>query len=415
MSADDLKTTPLNAWHRANNANMAGFGGYDMPLWYGSGVKKEHLAVLESAGLFDTSHMACVMVKGTDALELLQFCITRELSDLKNGRCAYGAILNDKGHVVDDAIVYRFGQGSFMVCVNAGMGDKVSDHLGANKGRMNLEIENLSDRLAKIDIQGRNSARILSKLLKTPDSVFTAMPYFSFKGSLHHGGADPVLLKDGTNILLSRSGYTGEFGFEIFADSGAGVSIWEQLLNAGREYNLTPCGLAARDSLRVGSVLPLSHQDIGNMPYINHPWMVALPLDQDGKTFTKDFLGRDALEAANDADFTHAFVGEDLRKVGSGPDTQVIDAKGKMIGSVLTCVTDMGIGWHDGKIYSITSPDLPVDFKAKGISCGFILADHKLEEGEKLTLQEGKRKIKVTVVKDIRPHRTAKLKLTNFI
>ncbi|MDY0221923.1 MAG: aminomethyl transferase family protein [Desulfobacterium sp.] len=411
----DLKTTPLNAWHRANKANMAGFGGYDMPLWYGTGVKKEHLAVLESAGLFDTSHMACVMVKGPDALALLQFCLTRDLSDLQDSRCSYGAILNSKGHVVDDAIVYRFHQESFMVCVNAGMGGRVADHLEANKNRRTVEIEDLSDRLAKIDIQGRNSARILSKLLQNPDTVFTTMPYFSFKGTLHQGGADPVLFKDGTNILLSRSGYTGEFGFEVFADSEAAVSIWEQLLEAGKEYNLIPCGLAARDSLRVGSVLPLSHQDIGNMPFINHPWMVALPLGQDGKTFTKEFLGRDALEAARDAAFTHAFVGEDLRKVGTGPDTRVIDTQGKVIGSVLTCVTDMGIGWHDGKIYSITSPVLPDDFKARGISCGFILADHKLEEGEKLTLQEGKRKIRVTVVKDIRPHRTAKLKLTNFI
>ena len=151
------------------------------------------------------------------------------------------------------------------------------------------------------------------------------------------------------------------------------------------------------------------------MPFINHPWPFALPFAQDGKTFTKDFLGKKALLDANNTGFTHAFVGENLRKVGSGPDTQVINDKGKVIGSVLTCVTDMGIGWQDGKIYSIASPNLPDNFKAKGISCGFVLADHRLEPGEKLTLQEGKRKIKVSVAQDVRPHRTARLKITNFI
>ncbi|MEA1969860.1 MAG: aminomethyl transferase family protein, partial [Thermodesulfobacteriota bacterium] len=108
------KITPLHAWHMEHGANMADFGGFDMPLWYETGVKKEHLAVVESAGIFDTSHMACVTAAGDDALALLQHCHTRDLTTLKNGKCVYGAILNNKGHVIDDAIVYRFNKTDYM-------------------------------------------------------------------------------------------------------------------------------------------------------------------------------------------------------------------------------------------------------------------------------------------------------------
>jgi aminomethyltransferase len=411
----DFKTTPLNQWHRQSGANMASFGGYDMPLWYDTGVKKEHLAVLESAGLFDTSHMACIMVTGPDALALLQFCHTRELSGLKQGRCVYGAILNEKGHVIDDAIIYNFAPETYMICVNAGMGGAVASHLIKNKQTWTVTVEDLTDQVAKVDIQGKNSARILAKILHDPDMVFGAMPYFSFKGHFLPQTDQPVQLQDGTDVLISRSGYTGEFGFEIFVAPDRVVSLWENLLAAGNDYGLTPCGLAARDSLRAGAGLPLSHQDIGERKFVNHPWMFALAMTEDGKGFTKEFIGKDALLDSAGAPFTLPFVGENLRKVGSGPDTQVIDASGASIGTVLTCATDMGVGLHEGSILSIASPDLPEGFKAKGLSCGFLLVDRHLNPGEKLVLQENKRKINVAVAGEIRPHRTARLKISNFI
>ena len=416
--ANEFKTTPLNSWHRQQGANMAGFGGYDMPLWYETGVKKEHLAVLESAGIFDTTHMACVMVSGKDALTLLQLCHTRDLSGLNPGRCVYGAVLEDNGYVIDDAIVYKFNDTDYMVCVNAGMGGTIADHLNSNKKNMSVDIDDLTDRLGKMDIQGKNSAVILSKLIKNPEKVFDKMPYFSFKG--HFDKSSPmssdVKLKDGDiPVLLSRSGYTGEFGFEIFIDPQFIVKLWEDILKVGKKYNITACGLGARDSLRAGAVLPLSHQDIGHWKFINHPWMFALPFNENQTGFTKNFIGKDALLDSKSAKFTFPFAGENLRKVGAGDDSQVIDKNGNTIGKVLTCATDMGISWYDGKILSVASSDLPEGFKAKGISCGFILVDKKLDYGEKLVLQEGKRKIKVTVLKDIRPDRTARKKISNFI
>lgn len=434
-----LKTTPLNSWHRSHGANMADFGGFDMPLWYATGVKLEHLSVVESAGIFDTSHMACVMVTGRDAFNLLQLCHTRDLKSLQNGRCVYGAVLNELGHVVDDAIVYRFDDTNYMVCVNAGMGGIVASHFNNHKSTLNaafervcdVNVSDLSEEVAKIDIQGKNSIKVLKKVLDPAclDNLFDKMPYFSFKGNLNSDSN--VRLKNGTHLLLSRSGYTGEFGFEIFISPDAVVGLWQEILEAGEEYNLIACGLGARDSLRAGAVLPLSHQDIGGWKFINTPWDFALPYNQDKSGFTKNFIGcnallnqsnpnQDSLNQANadntqNVKYTYPFVGQDLRKIGAGSDSQVLDGSENVIGTVLTCATDMAIGWHDGRIYSIASPDLPEGFKAKGISCGFVLVDRKLDVGTKLTLQEKKRQINVTVVNDVRPDRTARLKISTFL
>ena len=414
---NSLKTTPLNQWHRDAGANMADFGGYDMPLWYDTGVKNEHLAVINSAGIFDTSHMACIRVEGDHAFDLLQYCFTRDLTPLKPGRCVYGAFLDHNGFSVDDAIVYKFDESLYMVCVNAGMGGVITEHLNSNNTGFSVEVTDLSGQVAKMDIQGKNSAKILSQVLKNPESVFETMPYFSFKGHFDPANsfADDVRLKNDTPLLLSRSGYTGEFGFEIFIAPDAIVQLWKDILGAGKPFDIMACGLGSRDSLRAGAVLPLSHQDIGDWVFVNHPWDFALPYSQDKKTFTKPFLGRKAIESYSGSDYIVPFAGDTLRKVGSGKDTQVLDSDGKTIGHVLTCATDMAIGWHGDRILSIASPDLPDGFKAKGISCGFIKVSLNIEPGTTLELVEGKRKIKVTVLSDIRPDRTARKKISHFI
>ena len=408
-----LKTTPLNKWHRAAGANMADFGGFDMPLWYETGVKNEHLAVLKSAGIFDTSHMACINVNGQGAFDLINYCFTRDIATLNQGRCAYGAFLNTKGQCIDDAIVYKFNDTFFMICVNAGMGGAIAQHLELNKKGLAVAINDLSDKIAKMDIQGINSVKILSKLIQTPDMVFNQMPYFSFKGNFDES---EVKLLDSTPVLLSRSGYTGEFGFEIFLNPDAIVKLWKDILSAGKEYGIKPCGLGSRDSLRAGACLPLSHQDIGGWKFLNHPWDFALPYIKNKSSFSKDFLGADALLSPSKSDsFTYPFIGDSLRKVAIGDKTSVVDDTDDVIGKVLTCNTDMGISWHEGKIVSICSKNLPENLKIKGISCGFVMVTKKLELGTKLTLKEGKREISATIVTDIRPDRTARKKLYNFI
>jgi aminomethyltransferase len=410
---DELQVTPLNSWHKNAGANMADFGGFEMPLWYESGVKNEHLAVLKSAGIFDTSHMACIKVNGKDSFTLIQLCFTRNIKTLQQGRCGYGAFLDSNAHCIDDAIVYKFGDTNFVICVNAGMGARIAGHLSDNKGNFQVEIEDLTEKIAKMDVQGKNSARILSRVVKDPEKVFEKMPYFSFKGNFE--GSSDVELLDGTPVLLSRSGYTGEFGFEIFVTPDAIVKLWQDILEAGKEYHIMACGLASRDSLRVGACLPLSHQDIGNWEFINHPWEFALPYNNDASSFTKDFLGRQALENSKNESYTYPFAGKTLRKVAAGENTFVIDEEKNNIGWVLTCATDMGISRYENKIVSLATPGLPEDVKIKGIGCGFVRVSKQLEPGTKLELKEGNRSIKVSIVSDIRPDRTARKKITNFI
>jgi aminomethyltransferase len=413
----------LFSWHESHGANIVEFGDYLMPVWYGS-AKDEHLAVVTNAGLFDCSHMAAVRVLGPDAYDLLQWCFTRNLdacvgkdnAPLTPGKCVYGVFLNERGEAVDDSIVYKFRDDEYLAVVNAGMGGIVAAHLEANRGGRQVRIVDLTDKLGKIDIQGPASIKTMQKVLQAPDAVFDKLTYFSAKGHFDPASdfAGGARLADGTPLLVSRSGYTGEVGFELFVEGQHTVRLWEVLIEAGRDLGVIACGLAARDSLRTGAVLPLSHQDIGPWTYIHHPWPFALPFDASGNGFTKKFLGSDVLERAADAPYTLTFVGNDLRKIDAH-EAVVIGAQGNEIGTVLTCATDMAIGRHDGKIYSVASPDKPAGLQIKGLSAGFIKVRENLPPGTVVELKDRKRRIPVVIETDVRPDRTARKALKNFL
>jgi aminomethyltransferase len=418
-----MKKTPLFDWHARHGANIVDFGDYQMPVWYGS-ARDEHLAVVNHAGLFDTSHMAGVRVIGPGAFELLQWCFTRNLlacvgkdnAPISPGKCVYGVFLDGHGYAIDDSIVYKMADQEYLAVVNAGMGGVIAAHLEANRKNLDVRLIDLTDRWGKIDIQGPASIKIMQKVLKTPEAVFDALPYFSFKGHFDPSSAfaSGAQLLDGTPLLLSRSGYTGEVGFEIFVERQHNVRVWELLLDAGKDLDLMACGLAARDSLRTGAVLPLSHQDIGHWTFIHHPWPFALPFDATRTRFTKAFLGSAALENAADAPYTLTFVGNDLRKIDAHQ-AVVRDRKGREIGTVLTCATDMAIGRHDGRIYSVASPNPPAGLAIKGLSCGFVKVANDLPPGTAIELNDGKRSIRVTIETDVRPDRTARKALKNFL
>lgn len=418
----ELKKTPLYDWHKAHGANIVEFGDYLMPVWYAS-ARNEHLAVVSQAGLFDTSHMATLRVFGEDAYDLLQWCFTRDLdacvgkdgAPLSDGRCVYGVFLDEHGNAIDDSIVYKIKDGEFMVEVNAGMGGPVAQHLAELAKGKDVKVVDLTDKLGKIDIQGPASIRIMAKVLQTPGAVFDKFPYFSAKGHFDPAStlAGQARMLDGTPILMSRSGYTGEVGFELFVERAQTVKLWEAIMAAGEAFGLMPCGLAARDSLRAGAVLPLSHQDIGHWPYIHHPWSFALPFTPSGDGFRKPFLGSAALEKATDAPYTLTFVGNDLRKVEAH--SAKVYLAGEEIGTVLTCVTDMAIGRHEGRIYSIATQDKPAGLAIKGLCCGFIKVGSKLEPGTVVELRDAKRAIQVVIAKDVRPDRTARKALKSFL
>ena len=422
---EKVKKTALHGWHTENGANMAQFGQYDMPLWYPTGAKKEHLAVLTNAGLFDTSHMSVVMVEGADSLQLLQQCFSKNLeacigkglTPLIPGRSIYGVFLNTGGEVIDDAIIFQIDHALYMVVVNAGMGDTISDHLKAHAGSLTIAVTDLTDAAGKLDVQGPLSAKILAKVIKEPHRVFGKMPYFSFMGYFDPSSplSKGVELINGAPILLSRTGYTGEFGFEIFTRPEDFTHTWEMIFKAGKSFDLLPCGLAARDSLRAGAVLPLSHQDIGSWPFLNNPWPFALPYNDDKSGFSKPFIGADALLKTSYREYTLPFAGFDLRKVSTHDPSEVIDDEGRHIGTVLTCATDMAIGRSDNRIISIASPDTPETFAPRGLCCGFVKIDRLLSPGQTVRLRDKRREIKVEIVGDIRPARTARKALANFL
>jgi len=433
------RRTPLREWHLGHGANMGNFGGYEMPLWYPTGAKEEHLAVVQRAGVFDTSHMAAIHVSGPGARWLLQHCYTKDLeacvgkgrAPLAPGKSVYGVFLNEKGEVLDDSIVAEIAPDLYLVVVNAGMGGAVARHLVVNvqagadgsdesdksDGSDKVAVKDLTDQLGKIDLQGPLAGKIMARILAEPAKVLDRLPHFSFKG--HFDPASPCAaaarLWDGTPVLLSRTGYTGEFGFEVFIQAERLIQVWKTLLSVGEPLGLIPCGLAARDSLRAGAVLPLSHQDIGAWPFVNHPWPFALPYAGDGASFTKDFIGRDALGKARGAGYTYPFAGYDLRKVSAEEGAGVLDEQGREIGKILSCVTDMAIGRHEGRIYSIASPNKPEGFAPRGLCCGFIKVREKLIPGQNVEIRDSRRKIRVEVVEDIRPDRTARRALKDML
>ena len=402
---------------------MVDFGDYLMPVWYAS-AKDEHMTVVTNAGLFDTSHMAVVRLQGAGAFDLIQWCFTRDLrscvgkdnAPITPGKCVYGAFLDEHGDAVDDSIVYKVTDDEYVVVVNASMGGPIAAHLEKHKAGRDVRITDLTDQLGKIDIQGPAAIKIMAKVLKSPDATFDKLPYFSFKGHFDPTStfaADAQFL-DGTPMLLSRSGYTGEVGFEMFVGREHNVRIWELIMEAGKDLGLIACGLAARDSLRTGAVLPLSHQDIGHWTYIHHPWPFALPFNTSGGGFSKTFLGSAALDKATDAPYTLTFVGNDLRKIDTHS-AVVRDLQGNELGTVLTCATDMAIGRHEGKIYSVASPTKPEGLAIRGLAAGFIKVNANLPVGTVVELKDNKRSIQVVIESDVRPDRTARKALKSFL
>lgn len=405
-----LQSTLLTEWHKEHGAKMDAFGGYEMPLWYGTGPIKEHRAVIQQAGLFDTSHMSELLIEGPEAFDLLQMALSKDLyqcigksGELERGRATYGFLTLENGHLLDDAIVMMEEEHIFLLVVNAGMGAAVKQHLQTLGENLDVAITDITGKLCKLDLQGPASAEILKKILRPAKKFKAPFPYFSFIGHYDHlqEGVQSTL---GFSLMISRTGYTGEFGFEIFVRPDAFVPLWNQLLEAGAGAGLIPCGLGARDSLRTGAGLPLSHQDLGDWPVINHPWEFALCRGPDG--FSKPFVGSDVLSAAASPYHTYSFLGDNGRKVENHAGVFLED---RQIGEVLTCATDMAIDRVDGQVLSLASPHLPADFNPKGLSCGFIKVTRPLQQGQRIRLQDKRRSIEVTVTPDLRPHRSARM------
>jgi aminomethyltransferase len=234
-----VKTTPLTPAHRALGAKMAPFAGYEMPIQYSS-ISAEHLAVREAAGMFDVSHMGEFWIRGAQALEFLQFLTPNDVSKLKVGRAQYSMLPNAQGGLVDDIYLYRTGEQEYLMVVNAANIDKDWDHVRALAEGFAVELENASEDWALIAVQGPRALEKLQTLCDTDLSASRKNDTFLAEVA-------------GKAARLARTGYTGEDGFEVFVAPGDAEAVWQALLGAG----VTPCGLGARDTLRLEAGFPL--------------------------------------------------------------------------------------------------------------------------------------------------------------
>lgn len=236
----DLLTTPLTQWHKEHGAKMAPFAGWDMPIQY-TGIIAEHQHTRTKASIFDICHMGEFSLRGKGAAKALGEAVTHDLSTLKPGRCRYGFLLNEQGNVLDDLIIYCHSDEHYMLVVN-GARTEIDFQTLKNRLPDSLDFEDLSSVTAKIDLQGPESFNVLKNVI--PAQGFVDLPYFGFKTAQFHDAP----------ILVSRTGYTGELGFEIYMPWESALSVWNALL---QDPLVKPAGLGARDTLRLEVGLPL--------------------------------------------------------------------------------------------------------------------------------------------------------------
>ena len=238
-----VRKTVLNAAHRRMGAKMVEFNGWDMPVEYPSagGLMKEHLAVRGGVGLFDVSHMGDIRVHGPEALKAVQHLTMNDASRLAIGQAQYSALLYPQGTFVDDVIVHRLGEREFLLVINAGTREKDFNWVRDNVRGFNCTAENLSDDFTQIAIQGPKGQELLQKLT---DANLGAVKFYWFT----HGTVCGL-----KNTLIARTGYTAEDGFEIYvpADEPTSARVWNEVLEAGKEFNALPCGLGARQCPRL--------------------------------------------------------------------------------------------------------------------------------------------------------------------
>ncbi|WP_086314071.1 glycine cleavage system T protein [Enterococcus sp. 7F3_DIV0205] len=273
----DLKT-PLYDVHLEAGGKMVSFAGYTLPVQYkDSGVIKEHLAVRNQVGLFDVSHMGEVVYEGKDALANLQYVLTNDFSNLEVGRVRYTLMCNENGGVIDDLLVYKCSDEKYLLVVNAA--NRAKDVAWMKKHLFGeVEFSDQSDQFVQIALQGAFAKEIIGKLTKEEE---IPKKYYSFTEHADVGGV---------TCLLSRTGYTGEFGYELYCKPEDGIKLWNLLLETGQEYGIIPCGLGARDTLRLEAGMPLyGHEMTDEITPFETDLSFAVKMNKE------DFIGKKAL------------------------------------------------------------------------------------------------------------------------
>lgn len=317
-----IRKTALNAVHRQMGAKMVEFNGWDMPVEYpaSGGIIAEHNAVRNSVGVFDVSHMGDIRLVGPEALFAVQHLTMNDAARLAIGQAQYSALLYPQGTFVDDVIVHRLAEFDYLLVINAGTREKDLSWVRDNTRRFDSFVENLSDEYTQIAIQGPNGIRVLQKLT---DVDLSAVRFYW----VTHGTVCGL-----ANVLIARTGYTAEDGFEIYvpSDESTSAMVWNRVLEAGREFGIVACGLGARNTLRLEGKLPLYGHEISETINV---WEAGL--DRFSKLEKMDFIGRGALEEAKARGVKRKLVGLEMIERGIARDGyKVLDDSGKEIGYV---------------------------------------------------------------------------------
>lgn len=285
---NEIRKTCLHDRHVALGAQMSPFGGFDMPIQY-AGIVEEHQAVRTACGVFDVSHMGEVEITGPEAEKYVNHIFTNDVTDAPDGKCFYGMMLHPNGGTVDDLLVYKRSATDYFLVINASNIDKDVAWITSHSDGFDVKVENLSDNLGELAIQGPDAERVVEEVigLKCSD-----LEFYTFK--------DAEI--DGVQVIISRTGYTGEDGFEIYAPHDVTVKLWDKLMDAG----VAPCGLGCRDTLRFEVGLPLYGDELADD---------ITPLEAGLGMFAKldkQFIGRDALAVQKAEGVTRKIVGIEL-------------------------------------------------------------------------------------------------------
>ncbi|TAH64003.1 MAG: glycine cleavage system aminomethyltransferase GcvT [Gottschalkiaceae bacterium] len=312
------RKTPLYNAHLKYGGNIVDYAGWALPVQY-EGLTQEHEAVRTRAGIFDVSHMGEVEVTGPQAFDFIQYLVTNDVSVLNDNQIAYSFMCYPDGGVVDDLLVYKFSRDHYFLVINASNVEKDVEWINQHAKDFDVTVKNLSDEISEIAIQGPEAEKILQKLT---DTDLSQIGFFYLKRDVNVAGA---------NCLISRTGYTGEDGFEIYFDHEHAESLWEKLMEAGKEEGIRPAGLGSRDTLRFEATLPL---------YGNEISQDITPLEAGLGMFVKlnkdNFIGKDALVKQKAEGLKRKVVGIEMIDKGVPRHGYEVYADDKKIGFVTT-------------------------------------------------------------------------------
>lgn len=315
----ELKRTPLFSVYKEYGGKTIDFGGWELPVQFSS-IKEEHEAVRTKAGLFDVSHMGEVEVKGTGGLAYLQKVVTNDVSKLKDGGAQYTAMCYENGGTVDDLLVYKIAENHYLLVINASNIEKDYNWLQSHLDE-DVTIENLSEKTAQLALQGPLAEQVLQKLVH--GTQLNEIGFFKFQQEVNIAGKP---------ALVSRTGYTGEDGFEIYCSSDDAVALWHEILSAGKEEGVLPCGLGARDTLRFEANLALYGQELSpEISPLEAGIGFAVKLNKE-----TDFIGKAALLAQKTNGVPRKIAGIEMIDRGIPRHGYLVFNGDKLIGEVTT-------------------------------------------------------------------------------